>query len=90
MAACYRLRRSLPDGSPIWSVAGRQRSAICKACVDVCERCQAECDKYQMDYCQGVCQKPAVIAPKCAALLIAQCGDREMHSHASVLAGLRQ
>lgn len=63
-------------------------AAICKACVDVCERCQAECDKYQMDYCRACASACRDCAEECRALIV--CVEMEMHSHASVLAGLRQ
>lgn len=63
-------------------------SAICKACVDVCERCQAECDKYQMAYCAACAEACRKCAAACRALIARV--DEEMHSHDSVLAGLRQ
>jgi hypothetical protein len=63
-------------------------AAICKACVDVCERCQAECDKYQMDYCRTCAEACRECAEECRSLIV--CVETEMHSHDSVLAGLRQ
>lgn len=63
-------------------------AAICKACVDVCERCQAECDKYQMDYCRTCAEACRECAEMCRTLIAR--AHMEMHSHDSVLAGLRQ
>lgn len=62
--------------------------AICKACVDVCERCQTECDTYQLDYCRACAEACRQCAEACRALIA--CTERDMHSHDSVLAGLRQ
>jgi hypothetical protein len=67
----------------------KMASAVLLACIEACERCRKECDKYMMDYCEAcaaACRKCAV---ECQALIASLVDIEHHHSRDSAVAGLR-
>ena len=79
--ACQLAIRYMERGS-------RMVSAACGACVEVCERCQEECDMYQLDYCRACAEACRNCAQECRAVM-ALARLEYNHSHDSSIAGLR-
>jgi hypothetical protein len=94
MADCIALSRDCAEicrlAASYMERESKMVTAILLACVEACEHCQRECDKYLMDYCSMCAAACRTCLMECHEML-AKLNEIEHHqSPYSVIAGMRE